>query len=42
MIKLSENITNINKFVLEVGNLNNDNVFIAKFILIYNEENNFY
>ena len=42
MIKLSENITNINKFVLEVGNLNNENVFIAKYILIYNEENNFY
>jgi ubiquitin C-terminal hydrolase len=42
MIKLSQNITGINQYVIEVGFLNSENIFCPNYILIYKEERYFY
>ena len=41
-VKLKYEICGINKFVLEVGKINEDNIFSLKYFLIYDTENNFH
>ena len=42
MIKLPQNVSGINKFILEVGMLNSDNIFYPSFILMYKDEKSFF
>jgi hypothetical protein len=42
MIKLSQYVSGINGFILEVGMLNSDNIFYPSFILKYKDENSFF
>ena len=41
-IKLKNEICGLDKFVLEVGKINDDNIFNLEFFLIYNKESNFH
>ena len=42
MIKLSQYISGINGFILEVGMINSYNIFYPSFILKYKDENSFF
>jgi len=42
MIKLSQYISGINRFILEVGMLNSNNIFCPSFILMYKDEKSFF
>ena len=42
MINLSIDLTGINKYILEVGKFNSENLFNPNYFLMFNEENNFH